>query len=335
MPEVDGPSLHGELLVLPEPTAVAILGLPRELLDKVIDDLQDEYGDLRSVSLVCRAFAPRAQKHLHRRVHLVCDMMKLERATDVYSSATLSAYGQELEIDLPPRSECEHVTLAALTLIFASVPHLVLHGTRRDDEFNECYSFLNNFRDTQTLVLDSFAPQRLAVLHEMFRCFSTITTFYIRNPKWPARAGDRESHPEHNLASLPQRREVLPRLDNLHVIVDPFLVDLEHILLCLTDIMGPGVCTTLRSCVGQLASINKVLRLFGTALQHLELGFPPSRAGKHYSRVTLIYRHLTGTSLVQVISSIQVIPSQVFAYSSTRRFAPYISRASIRTPCRA
>ena len=73
--------------------------LSQELLDEIVDYLAGDIDSLRSIARTCRAFAPRAQKHLLRRIRLTPDTATLERVARDFDWSTATAYVEELILD--------------------------------------------------------------------------------------------------------------------------------------------------------------------------------------------------------------------------------------------
>ena len=119
-----------------KPNKLSVSALSQELLDEIVDCLDGDVGSLRSLACTCRAFAPRAQRHLLRRIRLGVDSETLERAVRDFGSSTASAYVVELVLDFDCRFEpAFEAVIAPITPIFGSVKAMELrHLYRTQDE---------------------------------------------------------------------------------------------------------------------------------------------------------------------------------------------------------
>lgn len=265
--------------------------LPQELLDMIVDNLCYERNTLHSLALVCHAFAPKAQRHLHRRVHLVRDISKLQRAADVYTSPTLLAYVQELVVDLPPYSGDEHAALAAVTPIFASVNRLVLRGclgVKGSREFKKGYDFLANFRAIQSLSLIDFTPPYPSGFYDMLCNFPCISSLQISglslNPPGEAQI------PGQTFTALPQTRDILPCLQNLSLTRISLNIERE-LVTWLSTVIRPGGCTTLQLDLANFTPANALIRHCGANLVHLGVHSWPLVGGESTTSVFTVPRY--------------------------------------------
>ncbi|GJE95342.1 F-box protein [Phanerochaete sordida] len=96
-------------------TASAIVNLPPELIDLIVDQLQRDVRALRSCSLVCKAWLARASVHLFASFRVSClplCLFVLDFRGLVASSTRVSWHVCHIEVDVMPQSAADVATLA-------------------------------------------------------------------------------------------------------------------------------------------------------------------------------------------------------------------------------
>ena len=112
---------------LPSSDASRTPGLPRELLDEIMDHLVDDYTSLRRCSTAASIFVPSCRRHLFRRVVFRPHNLPTWKSTFPNPSTTPAVYTREIRIHLAPGTPTE---LIEYMPYFSNALDLTLIGGR-------------------------------------------------------------------------------------------------------------------------------------------------------------------------------------------------------------